>query len=157
MAPDARLAAKATDTCRPADQALPMQVVLQDRRTEFTAAFLLAAPGWTGSCLTSLVGGGGGSGWRSGVREAMTASIAIDEQSSGDLDEGTANLLGGRTAPNVVAVKVQLDNAVVVNASVSSGHWLAWWPGGVAAAKITVTALDGGVTVIEWRDGGWAF
>jgi hypothetical protein len=154
--PDPRIAAMATEACRPLDENFVVQVILQDRRTESTAAFLLAGPGWTGSCLTSLAGGGAGSDWRSGPLEVMDDPIVVDERSTGDVAEGTASILGGRTAADVGRVEIVLDDGGVVTASVGAGHWLAWWPGTVTADRITATSADGHVAVLAWRDGGWA-
>jgi hypothetical protein len=155
--PDPALAAKALDgmDCRPADFAFPIQIVLQDQRTPSTAAFLLAGGGMTGSCLISS-GSGGGSGWTSAPLEAMTAPISIDEQGGGGGTEVKTTLLGGRIAPGTMRVEITLSDGSSMSASIGNGHWLAWWPGGLSAEKVTATPADGEVTVIEWRDGGWS-
>src|SRR5436305_839081 len=84
MAPDARLATKALtfESCHAGADAGGIQILLQDRRTASTAAFLVAAPAFSGSCLVSLSGNGGGSG-RGAALDPATSAIVVDEGSSG--------------------------------------------------------------------------
>ena len=157
LPPDPALAAKAVAGagCAPSDVAQPIRIVLQDQRTPSTAAFLLAGNNGSGSCLLSLEGGSGG-GWRSGPLEPMADRIVIDEQGGGGVGDGTATMLGGRIAPDITRVEIALSNGSTVTASVGNGHWLAWWPGGVLADRITGVTATGLATSIEWRDGGWS-
>ena len=129
--------------------------MLQDQRTASTAAFLLAGGGMIGSCMTTLAGGAGGSGWYSGPAQPMLGKIGIDEQSTGDLGSATAALLGGRAAMDIIKVEITLTDGTSFPASVGNGHWLAWWPQNVLADTITATSADGSVSVVAWRAGAW--
>jgi hypothetical protein len=143
LAPDQRLidAALQSDVCRAGqDGDPPIQLLLQDRRTASTAAFLVAGPGFTGSCTITLNGGASGGSTRGPALEAMTSPIVVDERSGGGLGSGTATLLGGRAAPNVASVRIELADGTIVEASAGNGHWLAWWPGETVVVRIT--ALD---------------
>ena len=111
----------------------------------------------TGSCLLSL-GAGASAGWRSGAFAPMTAAIVIDEQGGGGgaVGAGNATLLGGRMVPNVMRVEIALSDGSTVTASIGNGHWLAWWPAGLLADRISATGANGEVAVIEWQNGGWS-
>jgi hypothetical protein len=156
LPPDPGLAAQAAEACRPLDEVFAAQVVLQDQRTASTAGFLLASPGWIGSCMFSGNGGGSSSGWQSGPLPALVGAIAVDEQSSGGVGTGNATMHGGRIAPQVVAVDVVLADGTRVRASVGNGHWLAWWTGGWLADTISATSAAGAVEVLTWGPDGWA-
>ena len=127
------------------DAAAPMRIVIQDRRTQWTAAFLMTGPGQFGSCLLTSAGGmsGGSSGPALGP---LTAELSIDDRSGGNIGEGEAQQLGGRVVEIAASVVVNLDGGPSVTASVRDGYWLAWWPAGAVAES--VTALDGGGTEI---------
>lgn len=145
LAADERLttaAIKAT-VCRMGDDTAPApEILLQDRRTALSAAFLVSGPGWSGSCLITIAAGNasGGGGARGGPSPALATALAVDERSSGGVGSGTAGLLGGRAAADVATVQIVLADGRSVTASLASGHWLAWWPGSVDAAQ--VKALD---------------
>jgi hypothetical protein len=144
LPPDPALDAKAMEaqsSCQGSpDAGAPMRVLIQDRRTQWTAAFLMSGPGQFGSCLLTTAGGmsGGGSGPALG---AMTAELTIDDRSSGDIGDGDAQELGGRVVQNAASVVVNFDGGRAVTASLRDGYWLAWWPAGPLAES--VTARDG--------------
>jgi hypothetical protein len=151
LAPDAAMAQLAQEhsSCRAGlDGDVPITIVLQDRRTASTAAFFTTAPGFFGSCLVSKGGGGGGSS--TNVAPTLKGVITVDEQGTDSSAEATVNLLGGLVAPNVTTVKVGLRDATEVIATVSSGYWLSWWPGGEPA--LVVTAIDSGGAIVAVLD-----
>jgi len=158
LAPDARLATKALtfDSCHAGADAGGIRILLQDRRTASTAAFLVDAPAFSGSCMVSLSGNGGGSG-RSAALDPATSAIVVDEGSSGGVGAGNnASLVGGRAAANVATVHVDLPSGQGVEASVGNGHWLAWWPGDLNVVRIV--ARDASGTVLATLDDatpGW--
>jgi hypothetical protein len=148
LAPDERIATEAikSNVCHATDVAGPVSVVLQDRRTVLTAAFLVAGPGWTGSCLLTLANGNAiGSSGNLASLPAMGQAVALDESANGGVGDGNASLAGGRSIDAVVAVSVELVDGRVVTASVGGGHWLAWWPGDVAITQLVATGADGAV------------
>jgi hypothetical protein len=157
LAPDQQMAELALEerACRGAlDAAIPLTIVLQDRRTSSTAAFFLSAPGHFGSCLISVGGAGGGSS--TDIVPELRGMITVDEQSRGTAGAVTSVTLGGLIAPDVAAVQIDLDDGQQVRASVGNGYWLAWWPG--VATGVRVTALDGTgviVGVLDRVGDGW--
>jgi hypothetical protein len=147
LAPDPAMARLAVEesVCRAGfPEGAPVAVVIQDRRTASTAAFLLTAPGHFGSCLISA--GGSGGGGSTNVVPALTGVLTVDEQGIGTSEAGSTNTLGGLTAPNVTGVRVGLGDGTEVVASVQNGYWLSWWPGVNAAAR--VSALDSAGVVV---------
>ena len=153
LAPDAQLAQHASqqEACRSGQlDGVLVRVLLQDRRTESTAAFLVAGPGFTGSCLVSLQGGNAGGGSTDVAPAPLMGAIVVDEQSSGTVGAGTGSLIGGRIAANLAAVRIELSSGLAVEASIGGGHWLAWWPGDATALRIT--ALDAGGSAVATLD-----
>lgn len=151
LAPDPQMAKLALEqsSCRGGlDAAVPLTIVLQDRRTSSTAAFFLTAPGHFGSCLISAGGAGGGSS--TNVIPALRGVITVDEQGSGTAGAVTSVTLGGLVTPDVAAVRIDLDDGQQVQASVGNGYWLAWWPG--VAAGVRVAALDGAGVIVGVLD-----
>ena len=138
------------------DTGPPPQILLQDRRTASTAAFLVSGPAFSGSCLVTLSGGAGGGSGRSQPLEPATAAIVVDEGSSGGTGSSSASLVGGRAAVTVATVTIDLNDGRVVRASVGNGHWLAWWPGELGVKQIV--ARDAAGTVLATLDDatpGW--
>ena len=141
LAPDPAMADRAREhpSCRAGfPEGAPVTVVIQDRRTTSSAAFLLSAPGHFGSCFISVGGSGGGSS--SNVVPSLEGVLTVTEAGTATSGEGTTNALGGLSAPNARAVRVRLDDGTFVEASVLNGYWLSWWPGRAAAER--VSALD---------------
>jgi hypothetical protein len=158
LAPDARLATKALafESCHGGSDAGGIQIILQDRRTASTAAFLVVEPPFSGSCLVSLSGNGGGSG-RDAALQAATGAIVVDEGSNGSVGAGrNASLIGGRAAANVAAVHIDLPSGQGVEASVGNGHWLAWWPGELTVVRIVARDADGTIlATLDDATPGW--
>lgn len=153
LPPDPALDAKAIESCRPAGENFVLQVVLQDRHLPSTAAFLVAAaPNWSGSCMVTSIGMGGG-GLSTVPLPGLSGRITVDEQSISEVGDGHATLHGGRIAADVVGVVVTLDDGRTVTASVGNGHWLASWTGGVAAASVTATTGSGEAETLVWNEG----
>lgn len=154
LAPDPAMAKLAAEhsACRagfPGDA--PVTIVIQDRRTTSTAAFLLTAPGHFGSCLISA--GGSGGGGSTNVVPALTGVITVDEQGGGESNGAHTDSLGGLAAPNVSSVKIGLRDATELIASVANGYWLAWWPGGEPAQAVTAIGADGVILAVLDRKG----
>jgi hypothetical protein len=148
LQPSADLASRAADptgSCTSGPDGERVTVILQDRRTQWTAAFIFRGATTFGSCLVTSQASSGGSG---PLPEPMGSSLSIDVNGFGTGAAGDVHELGGRFAADVAAVTVTLADGRVVTASVGSGHWLAWWPGDVDATS--VTGLDsGGQGVVE--------
>ncbi len=160
LAPDPHLSQSAANfpPCRPdVPDGVAIEILLQDRRTETTAAFLVRGPVTFGSCMYSASGGGGGGGSQPAVQlQPLDVAISVDEDGSGGVADGTATYLGGRVGPEVGAVRVEVRDDLVVEASVANGYWLAWWPDAVRASR--VLALDAaGIEVLALTLGpdGW--
>ena len=132
-------AAQGPSSCKAAAADQPVTLLIQDRRTTWTAAFLFTSGAQFGSCFVSSAEGGtgGGSGPLPGT---MTGTLTIDDDSSGGVAAGHARDLGGRLAAPVVSVMVELDGEQSVVASVGNGYWLAWWPDD--ARPTAVVGLD---------------
>jgi hypothetical protein len=148
LAPSPDLATRATDpnsTCSAGHDGLPVRILLQDRRTEATAAFLVAGATTFGSCLVTSAGGGSGGG--SGpLPGPMTRPLTIDANGGGGVGAGDARELGGRVDPKASSVVIELADGRSVVASLANGYWLAWWPGSVPAEHVVAT--DGAGTEV---------
>ena len=148
LPPDAALAASAigeNGACRmddPTDNIVaPIpQILVQDRRTQNTAAFLVLSPQHFGDCTITRSGSsGGGYGPPLGP---MNAKLTIENTSSGTVGDGNANTLGGRIAIPGVRVVVELDDGRHVPASVANGYWLMWWPSTTGASRVVALSPD---------------
>ena len=128
-------------SCSVEDKERPIRVLLQDRRTQQSAAFLFAGRTVFGSCFVTL-GGGGTSGGSGPLPGNLTIPLAIDENGTGSVGSGTARILGGRVANGAAQVVVELADGRSVFASVGNGYWLAWWPDTSKANR--VVAKDAG-------------
>src|SRR5262245_22428695 len=132
-----------------------LEIVLQDRRTQWTAAFLVKGPTTVGSCYASSSGGGAGGGsMPANQLDALDQPIVVDEDGSGGAGEGALTFLGGRIAPNVVNVIVVVPGVPEFLASVGNGHWLGWWPGSDRATRVFGRGADGRqVFALSWENG----
>jgi hypothetical protein len=143
LGPDPNLARRALEahsSCRPLPDAGDIRILLQDRRTTATAAFLVAGVNTFGSCLVSVDGSShGGSG---PALAPMKGPISIDDNGNGESNGVVVRQLGGRVAADAAKVEIELDDGTLVGASLGGGWWMAWWPG--ARFARTVTAFDGG-------------
>jgi hypothetical protein len=146
LPPDPRFVQLAASRCGDPDAGVgAFGVVLQDRRTASTSALLMTAGPLHGSCFLTLATGGGGSSSSDQQLDPISGPIAVDEQSSGGVADGTAALLGGRAGPQVQRVLLTMSDGRVVTASLGTGHWLAWWPSSLGATKLVALGADGGV------------
>jgi hypothetical protein len=149
LAPDPALAASAIGedgACRmddPTDNVVAPQpqILVQDRRTQNTAAFLVLSPQHFGDCTVSR--GTGSSGGYGPLLGAMNGQLTIENTSSGTVGEGSASTLGGRIAVPGAQVVVELRDGRRVPASVANGYWLMWWPSTTAAARVVALRPDG--------------
>ncbi|MEO7664800.1 MAG: hypothetical protein ABIV26_06700, partial [Candidatus Limnocylindrales bacterium] len=82
LPPDAGLTAQVAggQSACSGDPAGPIRVLLQDRRTAFTAAFLFTGQAFFGSCFVSPGSSSGGSG---PLPDAMTSALSIDDDGGG--------------------------------------------------------------------------
>jgi hypothetical protein len=156
LAPDPGMAKVALEEVHGAcrgnlDAAVPLQILIQDRRTASTAGFLLMAPSHFGSCLISAGGAGGGSS--TDVMPTLNGVITVDEQGSGESNGNHTDTLGGLVAPNVASVKVGRRDGIEIIASVANGYWLTWWPGGEPAVMVTAIDADGVILATLNRQG----
>ena len=117
----------------------PPRVLVQDRRMQNTAAFLVQTAEHFGSCLISRWSGSGAS-WGPPL-EASDGPLTIDDARSQTLAHGAVTELGGRVGLEGARVVVRLENGREVIASTANGFWLAWWP--ATDRAIEVAALDG--------------
>ncbi|SDT41734.1 hypothetical protein [Actinoplanes derwentensis] len=72
-------------------------------------------------------------------------TINLETMSSyGDGDDQWSNIVG-LAGPGVTAVEVRLDSGALLQASVKSGWWAAWWPGpeGGEVDSMTITVHAG--------------
>jgi hypothetical protein len=144
LPPDPALAVQAVadgSTCRLLDNAEPIRVLVQDRRTERTAAFLVGGATQFGSCLISK--GDFASGGAGPALEPMTAALTIDANGNGGPDTFPAQLLGGRVDARASTVEVRLADGQTMNASLANSYWLAWWPGSALAVRVVARDAAG--------------
>jgi hypothetical protein len=150
LPPDPALAASVVaegGACRmdenPADHLVPPapQILVQDRRTRNTTAFLVVSPQHFGDCLVTQSGGsGGGFGPPLG---AMNAQLTVDAVSSQSGSDGNMELLGGRIAIPGAQVVLELNDGRRVVASVANGYWLTWRPAIHRASRVVAIGPDG--------------
>jgi hypothetical protein len=149
LPPDPELAALAigpTGTCRLDDGADDVPgpapgILVQDRRTRDTAAFLLLSPQHFGDCLLTR-GAGSGSGFGP-VLGAMEGQLTIESRSSGTVANGTADVLGGRIAIAGARVIVELHDGRQILASTANGYWLTWRPSVNGAKRVVALSPEG--------------
>jgi hypothetical protein len=144
LAPDPNLAAVARDpnsSCNGGPGTGQVQILLQDRRTSQTAAFLFSGPNVFGSCIVTA--GGNSSGGSGPSLEPMIGAISIDNNGAGGADGESVRELGGRVAPNAAQVVIQLTDGRSIHASVGNGYWLAWWPDTARAERVVATDAGG--------------
>lgn len=145
LAPDPALTARVVrgeTACNLDPASGPMRILVQDRRTQQTAAFLVASTTRFGSC-TVTGSGGASSGGSDPMPEAMTGPLTIDDNGHGGLGGGDVWELGGRVAPGAARVTVQLADGREVVTSQANGYWLAWWPFLGPAVRVIATDASG--------------
>ncbi|HEX4484213.1 MAG TPA: hypothetical protein VH081_10540 [Solirubrobacteraceae bacterium] len=120
--------------------------VLTDSRGPYTAA--IYADSTTGDVCLS---GNGVSMSSSSSSQAPTSVAAGQIQSNGggtrDSAGNALTLVDGRTGAGVTAVTIDRSDGSSVQATVSNGWYLAWWPGTVAATNAEVATASGTSTV----------
>ena len=150
----------------PPPLALPVQVVLQDRRTPRTAGFVVTTTGYVGVCLLSTAGDGQGY-----LVEAplppMADSLAVEGAGGGVLGArpGSGSYVWGRADGRIASVTIDLvrelhavdDDDRLVTASLGGGYWFGWWPDNARAAVVTGFDVGGdAVVTLKDFDDGWA-
>jgi hypothetical protein len=175
LAPDPGLAANASkaDACKsrsvflnqtlPPPFPLPMQVIVQDRRTPSTAAFVVANEGYVGSCLVSP--GGESFGYlQEGSVSTLDRGLTVEGSAGGLVGASQAAGVWGRSAAGIASVEIDLgpelhvadDDDRVVTTSVDHGYWIGWWPG--SGIGLVITGRDGQgnvVATMKHFDDGW--
>lgn len=149
LPPDPTLAAIAIGeggACRMDDQSddvvAPVpRILVQDRRTADTAAFLVLTPAQFGDCLVTR-GAGSSAGWGP-VLEAMDGQLTIDDRSSGTAGNESADVLGGRIAIAGARVVVELHDGRSILASTANGYWLTWRPSFNGANRVVALSPEG--------------
>lgn len=144
LAPDPNLAAAALNpnsACNAGPGAARVQILLQDRRTSQTAAFLFSGPDVFGSCIVTA--GGNSSGGSGPPLKPLIGAISIDDNGGGGAGGEALRELGGRVAPNASRVVIQLTDGRFVVASIGRGYWLAWWPDTARAERVVATDVSG--------------
>ena len=144
LPPDPALAAQAIaegSTCRDIENPEPVEVLIQDRRTERTAAFLVAGPTTFGSCLISK--GDFSTGGSGPIPDPMSGPLTIDAFGSGGSETFKTRELGGRVANNASTITIELEDGTSFGASLLNGYWLAWWPEGVRAVRVVARDAAG--------------
>lgn len=142
---------------------LPLQVILQDRRTPRTAGFVVATDGYVGTCLIS-PGGEGQGHLRETLLNATQQAIVIDGSGGGRLGAASGTYFWGRADARIDSVHIDLvrelhafdDDDRTVIATLGGGYWFAWWPGGATAAVVTGLDAQGeAVVTLKQFDDGW--
>lgn len=143
MAPDPNLTKLALDSpssCAGDPNDGPIRVLLQDRRTPQTAAFLVTSLSRFGSCIVTSGGSSGGSGPLPGP---MTGRLTIDANGFGTASDTEVRHLGGRVANTASQVVIKLADGRSVIASIGNGYWLAWWPNTTFAERVVASDATG--------------
>jgi hypothetical protein len=144
LPPSADLAAKFLDPqngCHLGIEGGIPLALLQDRRTEWTAAFIASDPTIFGVCFISTIGGSSGAANDPllPTDELLTAEYRnVFEVSPGV----NARVVAGR-APDAARVAIELLNGESIIASVGNGYWLGWWPQNAGASHVTAFDADG--------------
>jgi hypothetical protein len=120
--------------------------VLTDSRGPYTASIYASATS-SALCLT-----GDGVSMASGATSASAVTVPagqIDLGGGGSRDSAgdALTLVDGRTGAGVTAVTIERSDGSSVQATVTNGWYLAWWPGTVTATNAQVTSASGTSTV----------
>jgi hypothetical protein len=73
--------------------------------------------------------------------------IELDGGGTRDSAGNALTLVDGRTGAGVTAVTIHRSDGSSVQATVTNGWYLAWWPGTVAATDAQITTASGSSTV----------
>ncbi|MCM0677882.1 hypothetical protein NCC78_24865 [Micromonospora phytophila] len=121
----------------------PADVLLAEQRGVATLLIMRKSNGVIVECLSAGDGDQLASmGLANGPLPALPAGT-VDLQTMSSMGSGDAmwSNIVGLVGPGVTGVDVRLDNGKVLQASVKSGWWAAWWPGpeGGEVDRLTVT------------------
>ncbi len=162
----------------PTDSGGPLQPVLSEERGP-NAFTVVASDEWVKFCLvgpalqfSSAHARHGGGGFESGGPQpggwsSMSSNEGYPDPPAGGLTlaergtyrsgaDGSWSAVLGRAAPDVRSVQVRLVDGSTVEATVTDGFFVAWWPGAVEPREVT-GARDGGGTARESFDGEWSW
>ena len=120
--------------------------VLTDSRGPYTAAI------YANSTTSAVCLSGNGVSMSNTSNSTAPATVApgqIQLGGGGERDSaGNAlTLLDGRAGAGVTAVTAELSDGSSVQATVTGGWYMAWWPGTVTATSVSVTTASGTSTV----------
>ncbi|MCL2419200.1 MAG: hypothetical protein FWD04_07900 [Conexibacteraceae bacterium] len=120
--------------------------VLTDSRGPYTAAI------YDNGNTSSVCLGGNGISMSSTSTSATPVSVAPGQIQAGgggqrDSAGNALTLADGHIGAGVTAVTIDLSDGSSVQATVSNGWYMAWWPGSVTAAKAEVTTASGTNTI----------
>jgi len=116
--------------------------VLSDSRGPYTAS-IYANTTTTEVCLS-----GNGASMSSTSTSGSPASVAagqieLDGTGTRDAAGNALTLVDGRTGAGVTGVTIERSDGTSVQATVSNGWYLAWWPGSVSATSAQITTSSG--------------
>jgi hypothetical protein len=116
--------------------------VLSDSRGPYTASI------YANSTTSDVCLSGNGVSMSSRSTSATPATVAAGQiqLNGGGTRDGAGNsltLVDGRTGASVTAVTIERSDGSSVQATVTNGWYLAWWPGTVAATTAEVTTASG--------------
>lgn len=139
----------ATPAAAPAGQSCGQGLgtaVLADSRGPYTAA-IYAQGDTTAVCLS-----GSGISMASSSSSTTPVTVAAGQlQFAGGISRDSAGdqltLADGRTGSGVTAVSFDLSDGTKVQATVSAGWYMAWWPGTASATNAEVTTASGTASV----------
>lgn len=120
--------------------------VLTDSRGPYTASI------YADSTTSALCLSGNGVSMSSNSTSTAPVSVATGQIQSGgsgmrDSAGNALTVVDGRTGAGVTAVTIKRGDGSSVQATVSNGWYLAWWPGTVTATNAEVTTASGTSTV----------
>ena len=141
---DSALAAAAQPICLAGSPSPEMKLVAQDQRGK-AATFVFVGNGQLILCLVtrdetgSVVSAAAGQT----LLESRTTPITVDTGLSAPKGVGSdgIQIIAGRIDPSVSAVRIARADGLVVEATVTAGYFVAWWPSDTKADAIT--ALNG--------------
>lgn len=120
--------------------------LLSDSRGPYTASI------YANSTTSAVCLSGNGVSMSSRTSSSVPAGVATGQiQLNGggtrDAAGNALTLVDGRTGAGVTAVTIQRSDGSSVQATVSNGWYLAWWPGTVTATRAQITSASGTSTM----------
>lgn len=121
--------------------ATPADVLLAEQRGDATL-LIMRKPDGIVECL--MVGDGDraasmGLADAGGLPAPARGIVTLETMSSYGEDDGQFSNIVGLAGPGVDSVEVRLDSGALLQASVKSGWWAAWWPGPEGGEVDTMT------------------